>query len=44
MIHFSVNLIVQNMNHIDLSNPEIESINACPVGHPFISTPYLWER
>ncbi len=32
------------MNHIYLSYPEIESIIVCPVGHPMISTLYLWER
>ncbi len=32
------------MSHIYLSYPEIESMNVCPVGHPLISTHYLWER
>lgn len=40
----SVNLLVQNMNHIYLSYPETESIIVCPVGHPLISTLCLWER
>lgn len=35
----SVNLLVQNMNHIYLSYPETESIIVCPIGHPLISTP-----
>lgn len=44
IIAFSVNLVVQNMNHIYLSYPETESMNVCPVGHPLISTLCLWER
>ena len=42
--NYSVNLVGSKLNHIYLSDPKIESIIVCPIGHPMISTHYLWER